>query len=80
MVGGRGVKLDESSSVRKAELFLCLDMDAAGTEAKVRQASAVEWEWLPEQLINTLRGAVLSSLGGSCGHPATQVFLGSDAQ
>ncbi len=29
MVGGRGVKLDASSSVRSAELFVCVDVDAA---------------------------------------------------
>ncbi|MEO8271307.1 MAG: ATP-dependent helicase C-terminal domain-containing protein, partial [Aureliella sp.] len=51
MVGGRGVKLDDSSSVRKADLFLCLDVDAAGTEARVRKASAIEPQWLPEALL-----------------------------
>lgn len=51
MVGGRGVKLDESSSVRKSELFLCLDVDAAGSEARVRQASAMEAHWLPEKFL-----------------------------
>lgn len=52
MVGGRGVKLDESSSVRKADLFLCLDVDAGGTEARVRKASAIESQWLPEALLS----------------------------
>lgn len=46
MVGGRGVKLEDSSSVRAAELFLCVDVDAAGSEASVRQASTVQREWL----------------------------------
>ena len=46
MVGGRGVKLDASSSVRSSELFVCVDVDAAGSEATVRQASAVDRAWL----------------------------------
>lgn len=51
MVGGRGVKLENSSTVRDAELFVCVDVDAGGTEASVRQASGIEREWLsPEQL------------------------------
>ncbi|MDY7095980.1 MAG: ATP-dependent helicase HrpB [Acidobacteriota bacterium] len=57
MVGGRGVRLAPSSSVRGAELFLCLDVDAGRrgerTEAWVRQASAVERDWLPEELLST---------------------------
>ncbi len=51
MVGGRGVKLDNCSSVRAAELFVCVDVDAAGSEATVRQASAVERDWLDAQHI-----------------------------
>ncbi len=47
MVGGRGVKLEASSGVREAELFLCIDVDAGGSEASVRQATAIEPEWLP---------------------------------
>ena len=47
MVGGRGVKLENSSGVREAELFLCIDIDAGSSEASVRQASAIEPEWLP---------------------------------
>jgi len=50
MVGGRGVRLDRSSMVREAELFVCIDPDdsASGprSEALVRMASAVEPEWL----------------------------------
>ncbi|MGB7346346.1 MAG: ATP-dependent helicase C-terminal domain-containing protein, partial [Pirellulaceae bacterium] len=51
MVGGRGVKLDQRSLVKSSELFLCIDVDAKGTEALVRVASAVEPQWLPERLI-----------------------------
>ncbi len=51
MVGGRGVQLDGSSCVQKSELFLCLDVDAAGIEAHVRKASAIEADWLNESLL-----------------------------
>lgn len=47
MVGGKGVKLENSSGVREAELFLCIDIDAGAGEASVRQASGIEPEWLP---------------------------------
>lgn len=46
MVGGRGVRLDRGSRVRGEQLFVAIDLDDAGTEAGVRQASAVEREWL----------------------------------
>jgi ATP-dependent helicase HrpB len=49
MVGGRGVRLDPSSGVTEPELFLGVDVDAARTEALVRQASAVRREWLPPE-------------------------------
>ena len=53
MVGGGGVQLAPESGVRRAELFLCLDLDAGRrgerAEAWVRIASAVEPEWLPEE-------------------------------
>ncbi len=45
MVGGRGVVLDLSSGVR-SDLFLCLDVDAGGSEATVRAASAIDPDWL----------------------------------
>ncbi len=51
MVGGRGVRLAETSCVRDGELFLCLDLDSRGREALVRQASRIDADWLlPEQL------------------------------
>ncbi|MGE3809174.1 MAG: ATP-dependent helicase C-terminal domain-containing protein, partial [Gemmataceae bacterium] len=46
LVGGRGVRLAPASQVRDAELFLCIDVDAGQTEAIVRQASAVQRDWL----------------------------------
>jgi ATP-dependent helicase HrpB len=51
MVGGRGVRLAPSSGVTEPELFLCIDVDASQAETLVRQASAVQRDWLPpEQL------------------------------
>jgi ATP-dependent helicase HrpB len=47
MVGGRGVRLAEESTVLDPMLFLCIDLDARPTEALVRLASEVEPEWLP---------------------------------
>lgn len=46
MVGGRGVRLDSSSAVTSGELFLCLDLDAKGSEATVRIATTVDPKWL----------------------------------
>jgi ATP-dependent helicase HrpB len=47
MVGGRGVLLARSSGVLASELFLCIEVDAGESEALVRQASAVQRDWLP---------------------------------
>jgi ATP-dependent helicase HrpB len=47
MVGGRGVRLAPSSGVLDAEFFLCIDVDAGQKESLVRQASAIERDWLP---------------------------------
>ena len=47
MVGGRGVRLAEESTLLEPSLFLCVDLDARPTEALVRLASEVEPEWLP---------------------------------
>lgn len=51
MVGSRGVKLSHNSRVSQAELFLCLDVEGGGSEASVWMASAVEREWLPDELL-----------------------------
>jgi ATP-dependent helicase HrpB len=50
MVGGRGVTLDPKSSVRSAELFLCVETFTRGTDVRVTQASAVDPSWLPSRL------------------------------
>lgn len=47
MVGGRGVKLADSSLVLQPDLFLCIDTDAGQSEIVVRQASGIERDWLP---------------------------------
>jgi ATP-dependent helicase HrpB len=58
MVGGRGVRLVDESAVGEAELFVCLDLDAGRrgerAEAIVRQASAIEREWLAPDEIRTV--------------------------
>jgi len=51
MVGGRGVRLADESTVLDGDLFLCLDVDGAGGEAWVRMASLVERGWLPEHRV-----------------------------
>jgi len=53
MVGGRGVRLDGGSRVRHEPLFLAIDIDDAGGEARVRLASAVESDWLTEEPLAT---------------------------
>lgn len=53
MVGQRGVKLNPRSRVTGAELFLCIDVDGAASEAVVHQASAVERDWLPPERLRT---------------------------
>ena len=53
MVGGRGVRLANSVALADEELYLCVDVDAGDGEALVRQASAVERSWLPQERIAT---------------------------
>jgi ATP-dependent helicase HrpB len=49
MVGGKGVKLAPQSTVGDEPLFVCLDVDAAGTDVLVRMASGIDRAWLPEE-------------------------------
>jgi ATP-dependent helicase HrpB len=52
MVGGRGVQLAPSSQVVGPELFVCVEVDAGRTETLVRQASAVQRDWLPPDQVS----------------------------
>jgi ATP-dependent helicase HrpB len=53
MIGGRGVRLAEQVALGDEELYVSIDVDAAGGEALVRQASAVERAWLPTEQVHT---------------------------
>ena len=53
MVGGRGVRIDGSSRVRGEPLFLAIDINDAGGEARARMVSAVERDWLSTDLLRT---------------------------
>ena len=53
MVGGRGVRLDDSVALADEELYVAIDVDAAAGEAVVRQASAVDHDWLPADQLRT---------------------------
>jgi ATP-dependent helicase HrpB len=53
MVGGRGVRLADEVALGDEEFFLCIDVDAARGEALVRQASAIERDWLLEDRITS---------------------------
>ena len=57
MTGGRGLRLDGGSRVRQEPLFLAIDLDDGGGEARVRQASAVDREWLDDP---ALRGNLVT--------------------
>jgi ATP-dependent helicase HrpB len=52
MVGGKGVRLAPSSRVQQSPLFVCIDVDSRSTEAWVRQASAVQRDWLDSALLS----------------------------
>jgi ATP-dependent helicase HrpB len=54
MVGGRGVRIDVDSRVRGENLFLCLELNDAAGDARVRMASAVEREWLSADLLRSV--------------------------
>jgi ATP-dependent helicase HrpB len=53
LVGGRGVRIDTSSRVRGEPLFLAIDINDAGGEARVRLVSAVERSWLSTKILRT---------------------------
>jgi ATP-dependent helicase HrpB len=54
MVGGRGMCLAPSSGVVEPELFVCVDVDAGQGETRVRQASAVQRDWLPVEQVRVV--------------------------
>jgi ATP-dependent helicase HrpB len=54
MVGGRGVRLDARSLAKTGELFLCIDVDSKGVEAKVRWASQIDAAWLDTRHLREL--------------------------
>jgi len=66
MVGGRGVRLDASTRVRGEPLFLAIELNDAGGEARARLVSAVDRSWLDsdnlraaeELFFNPTRGQV----------------------
>lgn len=51
MVGGSGVRCDRRSLSRDSDLFLCIDLDARGSEATVRLACEVDESWLDQRLV-----------------------------
>jgi ATP-dependent helicase HrpB len=53
MVGGRGIRIDSTSRVRGERLFLTIDLNDAGGEARARIVSAVERAWLSKDLLET---------------------------
>ncbi|MFN0017095.1 MAG: ATP-dependent helicase HrpB [Pirellulaceae bacterium] len=53
MVGGRGVKLADESAVLESGLFVCVQVDGAGGEGLVRQASGIQSAWLGSELLQT---------------------------
>ena len=53
MVGGRGVRIDSSSRVRGEPYFLAIDLTDSGGEARARQVSAVDRDWLAPELVAT---------------------------
>ncbi len=54
MVGGRGVRLADESAVTRPELFVCVELAEIGqAESLVRQASGIERDWLPAELVQT---------------------------
>jgi ATP-dependent helicase HrpB len=53
MVGGKGVQLAPSSGVLESPLFVCIDVDSRSAEAWVRQASAVQRDWLAPEAVTS---------------------------
>jgi len=68
MEGGRGVRLADESGVVDHDLFVCVDLDGGErgerAEALVRQASAVEREWLDPASIRAESGVRFDAATG----------------
>lgn len=64
MVGGRGVRQSPNSGVHSPELFLAIDVDAGGAETLVRQASAIDREWLPKDRLTQSTDVELDESSG----------------
>ena len=52
LVGGRGVRIDTSSRVRGEPLFLAIDINDVGGEARARLVSAVDRDWLSDDILS----------------------------
>ncbi|MCH9650557.1 MAG: ATP-dependent helicase HrpB [Deltaproteobacteria bacterium] len=79
MVGGKGILLARESAVQRESLFLCIEMGAGRrgerSEALVRQASAVEAEWLaPQELQEETVVEFDSPRGRVVGHRRTRFY------
>ena len=61
MVGGRGVRLDSRSGVTSGDLFLCIDVDSAGSEALVRSAATVLEQWLDQRSVREVEEVYFDS-------------------
>ncbi len=53
MVGGKGVVISPQSGVTQSDYFLCIELDAGVGDAMVRQASRIDLDWLPRDLVTT---------------------------
>jgi ATP-dependent helicase HrpB len=53
MVGGRGVRIDRASRVRGEPLFLAIEVNDAGGEARARLVSAVDRAWLSPEILQS---------------------------
>jgi ATP-dependent helicase HrpB len=51
LVGGRGIRIDSNSRVRGEPLFLAIDINDSGGEARARIVSAVDRSWLADDLL-----------------------------
>jgi ATP-dependent helicase HrpB len=63
MVGGRGLRMGPTSRVRRAPLFVCVEVQGAGRDATVHQASAIEAEWLDAAAVRIEETVELDSRG-----------------